>query len=219
VIGDEIIYHKGYEKITDFVIEKLASIQKSDSKLCISVGGESGCGKTSLAYALQKDIENNTGLKSFIFHLDDYFKLPPTDNHNARLNDISKVGSNEVNLDLLDSHLIHFKEKSRILNKPLVDYHQNKILKEHISCSEFDFCIVEGTYASLLKNPDYKLFIKTTYLETLNSRIERSRDIINDFNKKVLEIEHQIIRNHKGLADVIIDKDLRISKPKKQSND
>lgn len=210
MIGDEIIYHKGYEKITDFVIEKLASIQKSDSKLCISVGGESGCGKTSLAYALQKDIENNTGLKSFIFHLDDYFKLPPTDNHNARINDISKVGSNEVNLDLLDSHLIHFKEKSRILNKPLVDYHQNKILKEHISCNDFDFCIVEGTYVSTLKTPDFKIFMEITYLDTRISRVNRTRDLINTFNEKVLEIEHQIIKPHYKLANIIINKDLNI---------
>ncbi len=210
MIGDEIIYHKGYEKITDFVIEKLASIQKSDSKLCISVGGESGCGKTSLAYALQKDIENNTGLKSFIFHLDDYFKLPPTDNHNARLYDISKVGSNEVNLDLLDSHLIHFKEKSRILSKPLVDYHQNKILKEHISCNDFDFCIVEGTYVSTLKTPDIKIFMEITYLDTRISRVNRARDLINTFNEKVLEIEHQIIKPHYKLANIIINRDLNI---------
>jgi len=197
VIGDKISYYPEYKKITAFVIDKLKTLKKSNSKLCISVGGESGCGKTSLAYALLKDIESAVGLKGFLFHLDDYFKLPPTDNYNARRDDINLVGMNEIDLELLNNQLIQFKEKDIILVKPLVDYPQNKILNEHISCKEFDFCIVEGTYVSDLNAPDYKIFIESTYLDTRKSRIMRGRDLINDFNKKVLEIEHQIIKSHK----------------------
>lgn len=210
MIGDKISYFPEYKKITDFVIKNLEPIQKAKIKLCISVGGESGCGKTSLAYALQKDIEKNTGLKGMIFHLDDYFFLPPMDNHNARLKDIRQVGMNEANLQLLDSHLIQFKEKDNILNKPLVNYDQNIILNETILCNEYDFCIVEGTYVNALKTPDYRIFIETTYLDTRKSRIERNRDIINDFNEQVLKIEHLIIKPHYIFANVVIDKYLNI---------
>ncbi len=210
MIGDKISYYSEYKPITDFIVENLEITNTSNSKLCISVGGESGCGKTSLAYALQKDIEKETRLKGIIFHLDDYFYLPPADNHNTRLKDISLVGMNEVNIELLDSNLMRFKKNGDIINKPLVNYNQNKILNESISCSEYDFCIVEGTYVNALNTPDYKIFIETTYIDTRNSRIERARDIINDFNEKVLEIEHQIIRGHKNLADIIIDKNLNI---------
>jgi len=210
MIGDKISYFPQYKQITDFVIKNLVTIKKLNSKLCIAVGGESGCGKTSLAYTLQKDIEKSTGLKGMIFHLDDYFNLPPADNHNARLIDIRHVGINEVNLELLDSHLIQFKQKDAILNKPLINYNQNKILSENISCVEFDFCIVEGTYVNALNTPDYRIFIKTTYLDTIKSRIQRARDHISDFNEQVLEIEHRIIKLHYKLADVIIYKNLNI---------
>lgn len=208
MIGDEISYYPEYKKITSFVIEKLDSILKSNSKLCISIAGESGCGKTSLAYALQKDIENNSELKGFIFHLDDYFKLPPTNNHNARLKDISLVGMNEVNLELLDSHLIQFKKKDDFINKPLVNYKQNKILNESVSCNLYNFCIVEGAYVSILNAPDYRIFIETTYLDTRKLRIARNRDLMNDFNEQVLEIENRIIKSHYKLANIIIDRNL-----------
>jgi len=210
MIGDKISYFPEYKQITDFVIKNLGTIKNPNSKLCISIGGESGCGKTSLAYALQKNIEKATKLKGMIFHLDDYFYLPPADNHNARLIDIRHVGINEVNLELLDSHLIQFKERFAILNKPLINYNQNKILSENISYVEFDFCIVEGTYVNVLNTPDYRIFIETTYLDTIKSRIQRARDHISDFNEQVLEIEHRIIKLHYKLADVIIYKNLNI---------
>ncbi len=214
MIGDKLTYHSAYKDVTRFVISKLKDDLINKKRICVSIAGESGCGKTSLAYALIIDIENETGCKGYLFHGDDYFKLPPTDNHKNRLENIENVGINEVNTDGLDNHILDFKNEISII-KPLVIYEENVIVTEQVNSVEFDFCIVEGTYASLLKNPDYKLFVETSYLDTLDSRIERSRDIINDFNEKVLEIEHQIIRNHKSLADVIIDKNLRISNPKK----
>ena len=206
MIGDKLTYHSAYKEITKFVISEL----RDNNRICISVGGESGCGKTSLAYALQMDIEKSTELKGFLFHLDDYFKMPPADNHKVRLNDMSLVGTNEVDLELLNLNLSQFKESAPVLNKPLVDYHQNKILNEAIPTTEFDFCIVEGTYVSTLVTSNYKIFIETTYLDTRKSRIKRGRDFINDFNEQILEIEHRIIKPHYKFANVIIDKDLNI---------
>ncbi len=214
MIGDKLTYHSNYQNITNYVIAELKENLISKKRICISVSGESGCGKTSLAYALQQDIEKTTGLNGAFFHQDDYFKLPPAANHNARLKDISVVGMNEVNLELLNDHLIQFQSKKNILDKPLVNYHQNIILNEHITSNNFDFCIVEGTYVSSLKAADYRIFIKTTYLDTRKSRIKRARDIINDFNEQVLEIEHQIISGQKSMADIIIDKNLKLTKTK-----
>jgi uridine kinase len=125
-----------------------------------------------------------------------------------RLEDMTRVGVQEVNMDLLNINLVAFQQGRDIVNKPLVDYHRNKILSEDIVSSEFDFCVVEGTYVSELNSPDYKIFIETTYLDTRKLRVARARDQISDFNEQVLEIEHQIIKPHHKLAHLIIDKDL-----------
>lgn len=209
MIGDKLTYHSAYKNITRFVISELRDRLISENRICISVGGESGCGKTSLAYALKIDIENATGRKGYLFHGDDYFKLPPADNHNNRLENIKNVGVNEVNMNLLDTHILEFKKGSSIV-KPLVIYEENIIVTEQVNGSEFDFCIVEGTYVSLLRNIDYKLFVETTYIDTYSLRLERARDLMTDFNEQVLEIEHQIIKPQCKLANIVIDKDLNI---------
>jgi uridine kinase len=209
MIGDKLTYHSAYKNITRFVISELRDRLISENRICISVGGESGCGKTSLAYALKIDIENATGRKGYLFHCDDYFKLPPADNHNNRLENIKNVGVNEVNMNLLDTHILEFKKGSSIV-KPLVIYEENIIVTEQVNGSEFDFCIVEGTYVSLLRNIDYKLFVETTYIDTYSLRLERARDLMTDFNEQVLEIEHQIIKPQCKLANIVIDKDLNI---------
>jgi uridine kinase len=209
MIGDKLTYHSAYKNITRFVISELRDRLISENRICISVGGESGCGKTSLAYALKIDIENATGRKGYLFHGDDYFKLPPADNHNNRLESIENVGVNEVNMDILDTHILEFKKGSSIV-KPLVIYEENIIVTEQVNGSEFDFCIVEGTYVSLLRNIDYKLFVETTYIDTHSLRLERARDLMTDFNEQVLEIEHQIIKTQGKLANIVIDKELNI---------
>ena len=211
MIGDKLTYHSAYRHVTVFVLSQLRDRLNRKDRICISVAGESGCGKTSLTYALLKDIEQETNLRGYIFHGDDYYKLPPKDNHNQRLKDISNVGDKEVQLSLLDTHIKEFKNGKGHLVKPLVIYDENIIVEEHINCKDYDFCLVEGTYAMLLKAPDYKIFMETTYTDTRHSRIERARDIVDDFAEKVLEIEHQIVKKHKKFADITVDKNYKLT--------
>jgi len=204
MVGDKLTYHSSFKDINDEIISILMPLLLEKKRICIAVGGESGSGKTSLAYALLVDIENELGLKGFLFHGDDYFKLPPKDNHNKRLEDIAKVGSKEVNLNLLDDHILAFKNAEKSIFKPLVNYQANTIVKETICTSDFDFCIVELTYAMLLEQPTFKVFIENSFLETKTNRERRARDIMNDFNERVLEIEHNIIKEHVKLADIAV---------------
>ncbi|MGZ0016203.1 hypothetical protein [Yeosuana sp. AK3] len=215
MIGDELIYFPVYKKVTDTLRVELSSLIKSGSKFCIAISGESGCGKSSLAYAILKDIEKETGLKGCLFHGDDYFKLPPKDNHNARVLNINQVGVNEVDLTAIDTHILQFKQGENTIVKPLVNYTENNIGTEVLEASKYDFCIVEGAYTSLLKSPDYKIFMTLTYIDTKKNRLKRARDIMNDFNEQVLNIEHLIIKEHIQLANMIIDKELNINLKKK----
>ncbi|WP_339916731.1 hypothetical protein [Yeosuana marina] len=210
MIGDKIAYHAAYKPVTDFVINKLKDKLNKRQRICISVGGESGCGKTSLTYALLKDIEATTNLRGFIFHADDYYVLPPRDTHNLRIEDFSRVGTNEVKLNLLEININEFKNGNTDILKPLIVYDENVILEERINSMDFDFCLVEGTYAMLLENSDYKVFMDITYEDTRPVRIQRARDIIGGIAEKVLEIEHEIVKTHKVLADVVIDKNIKI---------
>lgn len=206
MIGDNLIYHPEYKPVGNVVIAEIEKQMLKGERLCIAVGGESGSGKTSLAYALYVDIQKFFGVQGFLFHGDDYFLYPPKDNHNRRLEDISTVGTNEVNLELLSANILEFKKNENLVTKPLVNYDENKILEEKINPADFHFCLVEGTYSMLLENIDYKVFIETNYKDTKTSRLKRARDIIDDFNEGVLEIEHNIIKEHRKFADLIYGK-------------
>ena len=201
-------YHLSFKPITLLVIEKLKNELIKNKRICIAVGGESGSGKSSLAFALKSDIEESLNIKGYLFHADDYFLLPPKTNHNKRLENIENVGIAEVNLNLLDTHLKAFINRENIIEKPLVDYSQNSIGKEIFNSKDYDFCIVEGTYAMLLKEPFFKIFIENDFKATKERRMKRGRDILNEFNEKVLSIEHKIVKQHKGFADMIINNDV-----------
>ncbi|MDX1471078.1 MAG: hypothetical protein R3213_06245 [Flavobacteriaceae bacterium] len=211
MIGDRLQYFSAYKPISNYVISLIKSEKIPNSKFVISVGGESGCGKTSLAYSLKTDIETLSDYQGIIFHQDDYFNLPPYDNHEARLQDISRVGIQEVNLKLLDLHLQNFKQKQLHIEKPLVNYVENSLVTEKVDLENVDFCIVEGTYSTLLKAPDYKIFMKMDYLQSKSKRMERNRDRMGEFIEEVLNIEHKIIQPHYSKADLIIEPDLKLT--------
>lgn len=210
MIGEKLTYYSVYKKVTDILRTELSELIKSNTKFCVSIGGESGCGESSLAYAICKDLKKQLGLSGFLFHGDDYFKLPPKDNHNIRLRNISQVGIEEVDLTTLDENILNFKNDNIKISKPLLNYSENLIGQEVINASEYGFCIVEGAYASLLKNPDYKIFMNLTYIDTEKNRLKRARDIMNAFNEQVLSIEHMIIKEHDKLSNMIIDSKLNI---------
>lgn len=205
MIGDKLTYHSSFKQKNKEVIAELREQLINGVRLCIAIGGESGSGKTSLAYALLLDIQEELDIKGYMFHLDDYFILPPKDNHNKRLEDISNVGVAEVNLERLDKDLSKFLSSKEKLKKPLVNYQENTINQEIIYPNDFHFCIVEGTYTMLLKQPTYKIFIENSFKDTKANREKRARDIMDDFNEKVLEIEHKIIKEHIVYSDMSIN--------------
>lgn len=208
MIGDNIKYHPEYKTVSNTVISEIEKQMMEGKRLCIAVGGESGCGKTSLAHVLHVDIQEYFGVKGFLFHGDDYFFHPPKDNHSLRLQDISNVGVNEVNLGLLDENILEFKKGKGVIKKPLINYNENKILSEEIHPDDYQFCLVEGTYSMLLKHVDYKVFIEMNYRDTKASRMSRARDIPDEFNEGVLEVEHNIIKHHKKYANLICGKNV-----------
>lgn len=206
MIGDQITIEERHLEPAREIFRHIEEAAKASPKFAITIGGESGCGKSTLSYALRAVLEE-AGLPTYIFHMDDYFRLPPATNHETRLKDISWVGTGEVKLNLLGSQVGAFKAGATLLEKPLVHYKANKILSEGVGIGPFRVVIAEGTYVSLLENIDCKIFMLRNYIDTLEARKKRARDPIIPFNERVLKIEHEIISQHAKLADILVDRD------------
>lgn len=184
----------------------------TNNKLTIGICGESGSGKSITAFALQKVMEQN-GVTAMVLQMDDYFKLPPKDNHENRKKSLDNVGTHEVQLNSILDNLKEFKAGKAFIEKPLINYQANSVSKETVKTEDIQVLIIEGTYILDIEGFDFSIFIDRNYKDTYENRMKRNRDEQSDFIEKVLSIEHQIIRNFKDKANLILDKNYQIIMP------
>jgi uridine kinase len=208
MIGDKIEIKPAYLKIATSIIEHIYNYQSAikPTKFVIAIAGESGSGKSVTAVCIQHLLQQRN-VQAVVLHQDDYFKLPPQTNHAAREKNIQVVGQQEVDLQLLQQHIQQFLDHQPSITKPLVHYAQNTIGTETIAVHDAQVLIVEGTYALHLQDALHKIFMSRTYIDTLAQRNNRGREQHSDFIENVLAIEHQIIKQQKNNADLIVLKD------------
>jgi uridine kinase len=205
--GDILIIDEHHRRAASQVVELIIDrIQSTKNKFVITVAGESGAGKSEVAASIAEKLAGS-GYKSLIFGQDDYFRLPPKTNAKQREKDIAWVGPGEVKLDLLDHNLADFISGKHTITKPLVDFNANTIGEETLETSGFDIAIAEGTYTTLLKNVECRIFIDRNIRDTKEARQKRNREKQDEFLEKILFIEHEIISQHKAIADIVITKD------------
>jgi uridine kinase len=211
--GDKLVlldYHR--RAASEIVSHIIQDIRKKKTSYVITVAGESGSGKSETGKAISDELEK-FGIKSLLLGQDDYFVLPPKSNDIKRREDPEWLGPHvEVRLDVLEQNLVNAIHGRKEIIKPLVDYDSNTIEDETINLDGIKVLIVEGTYTSLLKHVDTRIFICRNWLDTLEHRQKRMRgnEVGDPFIEQVLSIEHKIIAGHKQLADILITKDYHI---------
>jgi uridine kinase len=208
MIGDKVYTQPHHTRAAKQIFEAIGA-QLID-RATVTVAGQSGAGKSEIADELAKLVDG-AGRKAIVFQQDDYFFYPPKTNYNMRLKDIGWVGTQEVDLKLLDEHLATFRRgDSLVIEKPLVIFEEDRRITEKVDLSPFDVLIAEGTYTTALKNAQHRIFIDRDYYDTKEHRLERGRDKIDEFSEKVLKIEDKIISKHKEFATIIVNKDYTV---------
>ena len=216
--GDKILIRKYHTKAAEKIVKALLPEILSSSRYVITIAGESGAGKTEIAHELT-NVLRKKNIRSALVHQDDYFRYPPKTNFRKRREDLSIVGPQEVKFAPLNRHVKLFKDpKTLSIRKPLVYFDENKIEEEILECAKSRVMIVDGTYATLVKNADKRIFIARTYEDTLRKRLARKRDKIDRFDKKILAIEHKVVSGHTELSDIIIQKDFSVVRADGEKN-
>ncbi len=206
MIGDKIIAKPHHKRAARMIFD-LISESFAQRRSALTIAGESGSGKSEIAHELA-ELFNTADLNTYVFQQDDYFHYPPKTNHDMRLKNIRNIGMKEVNLALLNRHLEHFKSSpNKPLEKPLVIFEEDKLSRERINPGDYSLAIAEGTYTTCLTGADCHVFIDRTFRDTMQARLERAREKIDEFSEKIMQIEHDIISKHKKMATVIVDKD------------
>ncbi len=205
MVGERLVIVDAQRRMAAEILPMvLALLEPCGETVTVCIAGESGSGKSGLAVCLSETLIQRD-LEVVILAQDDYFRLPPRTNHDSRRTDISQVGPKEVRLDLLDEHIHRLVQNTgQPLLKPLVCFEENQIEQEMLPAGKLDVIIVEGTYTSLLLNVDLRIFIDRSYRTTRTARRLRSRDVSESFTERVLQKEHQLISEHRKLADIIV---------------
>jgi uridine kinase len=202
--GDIILVGEEHRRAAGIIVDRLLDeILNLPRRFTMTVAGESGSGKSETGQALA-DALGERGVKAVVLQQDDYYVLPPRFNDAARRANFAWVGTTEVRLDLLDSHLQAAQAGDGAIVKPLVIYSENRIDEEEISYEGVEVVIAEGVYTSQCDNVDRRIFIDRNRLETMEHRMKRGREDFDPFIEKVLTEEHGIISRHRNRADVII---------------
>jgi uridine kinase len=211
--GDKLVlqnYHR--RAATEIISNIIQDIKKKKTRYIITVAGESGSGKSETAKAIADELDKY-GITSVLLGQDDYFVLPPKSNDLKRREDPEWLGPHiEVKLDVLEQNLVNAIQGKNEIIKPLVDYDSNTIEDETINLDGIKVLVAEGTYTSLLKHVDSRIFICRNWLDTLELRQKRMRgnEVGDLFIEQVLSVEHKIIAGHKQLADILITKDFSV---------
>jgi uridine kinase len=210
MIGDKLntkqFHIDAARDIAKLLAEELAT---AEGVRVLTVAGQSGAGKSEIAYALAERL-GEQGIKCAILQQDDYFVYPPKTNAAKRREDLGHVGTSEVKLSLMDANLKDILGGAPSIDKPLVIYEEDRVTTETMNFEDVKVLIVEGTYVTSLENAHHRIFIDRTYLETAAARLERAREAQDDHLEKVLEIEHGIISQHKAKADIIVTRDYKV---------
>jgi uridine kinase len=211
--GDIVVIEEHHNRAAIVIVAQIAEqIIAKPTRFVITVAGESGSGKSETAMAIANKL-NAYGINSVVIGQDDYFYLPPRLNSEKRHEDPDWLGPHiEVNFDIFEQNILDSVHGLSEFKKPLVDYNANTIDSETINLDGVKVIIAEGTYTSLLKHVDIKVFISRNWLKTLEDRKKRNRgNEVNDpFTELVLATEHKIIAGHKYLADFIINDDYEV---------
>ena len=214
--GDIIVLEEHHKKaaytIVSLIVEK---IKNKSTRFAISVAGESGSGKSETAMAIAEELVKY-GILSVILAQDDYFHLPPKSNDLKRKEDPEWLGPHaEIKFDILENNLKDAINRKDEITKPLIDYNENSVEEAIVNLIGVKVVIAEGTYTSLLKNLDTRIFIARNRLDTLEHRIKRNRgnEIKDLFTEQILITEHKIIAGHQHLADFVITKEYEVIIP------
>lgn len=213
MIGDRIIVHvEQRAQAEEIVAYLLSSIFVKPGRYGITVAGESGSGKSTIAAAIAEAFEQR-GKRCVVLQQDDYYLLPPMTNDRERRNHADWRGVKEVRLDFLDQQMKAILDGAEEIVKPVSVYAEDCFKQEHLSTQNVDIVIVEGSFVSLLQHANMRVFIDRTYNDTRAFREQRARDAaeLDAFTESILQIEHEIIAAHKPLADVIVTKEGKIA--------
>ncbi len=209
MLNDKITVTKKHTDAAQYIIEEM--LPSVGPKHIIAIGGEVGSGKSTLAYALARKLKK-LGFRSKIVDLDDFYKIPPLERKQWRRdNGIESIGPDEYDWEMINHVIKDFQEDQKS-TMPCVDLITDYVDEITTDFKGVDIMIINGLYATKLKQVHLRIFIELTYDETREAQAYGQKEEMTEFRKQILEREHQMVQSLKKGSDMFFDFDASLDK-------
>lgn len=215
MIGDVLLIEQKHERVARELAAKIR--RRKFDRLVISIGGESGSGKSEVAETLRAVLKSE-GFQVKILHLDNYYKISPViRNEHRKKHGMDAVGLHEINWDVLEENISAFRA-GKPTTLPFLDLYTNQEDKLITEFSNIDIVIVEGLYACGA-SADIRVLIDLTYHDTKKAQVKRKKEKVDKLRFMVLEKEHTEVNKLRKDTDYFISPDFKlVSNRKKHKN-
>jgi hypothetical protein len=200
---DKLRITEGHENAANELVPIILQALKTKEKIIFAVGGESGTGKSEVAYLVGEAL-NKRGIPTVAWSFDNAYIIPHAIREEKRAEDYEKnVGVIEMNRPLIGEVIFCF-EQEKPVTVPVITINGNgsRPVKEiTLEMAGKKVLIFDGLYAALIvqvKNNGSKTARVIAMSEqkfNMAAQKERGKEKVNEHRLKVLERECLAVRS------------------------
>ena len=216
---DKLRITTGHAKAAHELVPVILEALTGGGKVILAVGGESGTGKSEIAY-LVREIMEERGVSTVEWSFDNAYVTSPEEREGKRAEDYdNNVGLNEMNRSKIEEVMSCF-EQDKPVNVPIVIINEDgsRPIKEvTLNMEDKKVLIFDGLYAALIgeiETEDPKAIRVIAMNEkkfNLDAQKERGKEEVNEHRLKVLERECNAVRSLWRHVTHKIDEDWKVT--------
>ncbi len=202
MLNEILLLNNKHEKAAQTILDRI--MPEYSRKYIIAISGEVETGKSEVAHMLGRLLKKKN-IKVKMLYMDSYYKIPPTERTQWRKeHGIEKVGFEEYDWQTINDNIDAFLKDEKA-TMPCVDLFTGQIDHLITDFKEIDILIIAGLYSMKVERANLRVFIESTYKETMDIQKITGKEELDEFRMKVLEQEHKVVQSLKPLADFYLD--------------
>ncbi len=200
---DKLRITAGHEKAANELVPIIRQALKTHAKVIFAAGGESGTGKSEVAYLVGETLDKQ-GIPTIAWSFDNAYVTTPAEREQKRAQDYdNNVGLNEMNTARIKEVISCF-EQDKPVTVPVIIINEDgsrPVKQITLEMEGKKVLIFDGLYAALagqIKTNDRKIarvIVMNEKKFNLAAQKERGKEKVNDHRMKVLERECRAVRS------------------------
>jgi uridine kinase len=200
---DKLRITAGHDMAADEFVPVILEALETNGKIIFAVGGESGTGKSEIAYLVGENLKK-LGIPTVEWSFDNAYLTSPEEREEKRAEDYdNNVGLNEMNRPKIKEVIACF-EQNKSVSAPIVIINENgsRPIKEIILNMEgIKVLIFDGLYAALIgkiktdESKATRIIVMSEKKFNLDAQKDRGKEEVNQHRINVLERECHAVRS------------------------